>query len=346
MHKKKQWITGRVMTIMALIAAYILATKKKTTLDEDLKNFAVKDTASINKIIITEKNGKQAVLEKNDKGVWMINAKFPARMDAVELLLYTFLRTEMKFPPGAEAKKTIIRSIATEGRKVEVFQQGERTKIWYIGTSTPDHTGTPMLLSDPETDEKYEEPFVTWIPGFDGFLSTRFFTDENDWRNRNLLSVSPAQMQTVKMEYTNYPDSSFQITVHDIQHFTISHLNNQTFVQADTAAIKQYLAYFLDLSAEVYLSRETEPAIDSVRRTNYFAQLSVTDKTGKLTQLRFYHKQPETGKEELYGEKVPFDPDHIYISYNSNNDFALGQYYTFGKVMQSARYFAPPSVKK
>ena len=344
--KKKQGITLFILFILSALTFYVLTNKKKSTLNEEEKDFAIKDTATVDKIFIAEKNGHKALLERNEKGVWMINGKFPARVDAINLLLYTFLRNEVKYLPGEKAKETIIRAIATEGKKVEIYQNGERTKIWYIGVATPDQTGTFMLLSDPDTDEKYEQPFITWIPGFEGFLHTRFFTDENDWRDRTLLSLPPNQMQSIKMEYPAFPDSSFQIKVKDIHHFSITNLSNVPFTTVDTAAIKQYLAYFMDLSAEVYLNNITDPAIDSVRRTNYYAQLTAVDKRAKETQLRFYHKQAEKGKEEIYGVKVQYDPEHVYISYNKLNEFALGQYYTFGKIFQSGRYFTLNSVKK
>jgi hypothetical protein len=47
-------------------------------------------------------------------------------------------------------------------------------KQYYVGHATQDNTGTYMLLTNPETDKNYEDPFVTHIPGFDGFLSTRY----------------------------------------------------------------------------------------------------------------------------------------------------------------------------
>ena len=148
------------------------------------------------------------------------------------------------------------------------------------------------------------------------------------------------------MEYTDFPDSSYQIKIKDIHHFSILDLKNVPFATADTAAIKQYLAYFMDLSAEEYLNNITDAIIDSVKRTKHYAQLTVIDKQGKETELRFFHKQPEKGNEEFNGIAVKFDPDHVFISYNNLNDFAIGQFYTFGKLFQSRKYFTDKAVKK
>ncbi len=335
-----------ILLVLIVIAVYVLKNKTKSTIDINQKDFRVADTSSIDKIFIAEKNGAKATLEKNEKGVWMINGKYAARMDAVELLLYTFLRIDVKSLAGENAQQTVIANMATMGTKVEVYQQGKRTKIWYIGTATPDNTGTFMVLADPETDQKGEKVFITHIPGFEGFLNTRFFTDENDWRNRNLIALSPDQMSTLTMEYPQFPDSSYQIHVDNIHHFSIATLNKKAFQQADTLAIKQYLAYFMDLSAEAYISNQYDPQIDSIRRTPYFAALSITDKQGGQHQLRFYHKAPDKEKANKANNSVPYDPDYIYVAYNTSNDFALGQYYTFGKIFQSSQYFMPKGVKK
>ena len=172
--KKKQSIIITALVVLATLTIYILLNKKKSTISDKLNDFAVEDTASIDKIFIAEKNGKKALLERTEKG-WTVNGKYLARMDGINLLLYTFKRTQLKYPPGEKAKETIIRAIATEGKKVEIYQNGKRTKIWYVGASNPDQMGTFMLLSDPDTDEKYEEPAITYISGFEGFLNTRFF---------------------------------------------------------------------------------------------------------------------------------------------------------------------------
>ena len=308
---------------------------------EDWMAFKVEDTASVNKFFIVKKEGGQVTLERKENGKWLVNGRYPARPDLINLLLLTFRKNEVKYPAGEKARETIIRNIATKGIKCEIFQNGERTKIWYIGQETPDHTGTFMILADPETDEKYEDAYVTWIPGFEGFLTTRFVVDENDWRDRNVISLSPPQIKRIQMEYVNYPDSNYTVEVINKNSFKVSDRKGNLLPVADTIAIKQYLAYFLNLEASIFLTGKVNREADSVKKTPYFATLTVEDIQNRKQVVKFFKKPPEKGKEELYGMVMKDDPDNAYVLFNNDQDFAIVQFFVFGKVMQTTRYFLP-----
>ena len=336
----KKVITYILLVGLASLSVFVVFQKqKKSTLADDMLAFKVNDTASVNKFFIASKEGGKVTLERKENGIWMVNGRFRARKDLVNLLLMTFKRTEVKYPAGQKARETIIRNIATKGIKCEIFQNGERTKIWYIGQETPDHTGTFMLLSDPDTDEKYEDAFVTWIPGFEGFLTTRFVVDENDWRDRNVISLTPPQIKSIKMEYVDYPDSSYSVEVLGKNSFRVKDSKGARLSYADTLAIKQYLAYFLNLEASIFLTGKVNREADSVKRTNYFAKLTVEGVQSGKQVVKFFRKPPEKGKEELYGKIMKDDPDNAYILFNNDQDFAIVQFYVFGKVMQTNRYF-------
>ena len=343
---KKRVLTYTVLVVLAILSVFVIFQKgKKSTMQEEMMAFKVEDTASVNKFIIVKKEGGEVVLERNENGTWLVNGKYAARMDLVNLLLQTFRKNEVKYPAGEKARETIIRNIATKGIKCEIFQNGERSKIWYIGQETPDHTGTFMILADPETDEKYEDAFVTWIPGFEGFLTTRFVVDVNDWRDRNVISLSPPQIKKISMDYVNHPDSSYSVEVVGKNSFKVITKSGSLLPSADTLAIKQYLAYFLNLEASIFLTGKVNREADSVKKTPYFATLTVEDIRNRKQVVKFFKKPPEKGKEELYGMVMKDDPDNAYILFNNDQDFAIVQFYVFGKVMQTTRYFSPKGRK-
>jgi hypothetical protein len=96
--KRSSIITISVLLI--LIISSILIFKKKgkaSTLDEDARNFKFQDTASITKIFMADKNGKQCTVERTPKG-WMVNEKFYVRPDAILTLLETIKNVEVKRP--------------------------------------------------------------------------------------------------------------------------------------------------------------------------------------------------------------------------------------------------------
>ena len=111
-----------------------------------------------------------------------MNGTYKARHDALQLLLKTFRRAAIQGPVADKAQPNVIRQMSSRGKKVEIYLGGEEpAKTWYVGTATPSHTGTYMVLETPEG--RGEKPYVVHMEGFTGFLSTRFFTSEREWRH-------------------------------------------------------------------------------------------------------------------------------------------------------------------
>lgn len=329
-----------VLILIGLTAFIFIKKSKKTTLESESGDFKYNDTASITKIFIAEKNGATATLERKDKGNWMINGQFAVRKNNVNLLLYTLKQIAVKFPAGEKLQPTIIQSIATVGKKIEFYKGDERVKVWYLGATTPDYTGTYMVLADPDTDEKYEQTYVTYIPGFEGFLNSRFFTNVNDWKDPAVLRTTPPEIKSVTVEHTGLPDSSFNINVLGANKFALTDLNNKTLPNADTFAIKQYLSYCTFLEVDDYLTGQSSREIDSVKKSMPFTTITIKLKNGTEQKMKLFSKTPPPDAiDATLGVKLLKDANHAYMLFNKDQDFALVQYLMFGKLIQSRQYF-------
>ena len=102
-------------------------------------------------------------------------------------MLEGFKNIRLKGPVQASARPGTISMIATRGRKVEIYQNGSLSKTWYIGTCTPDHFGTYMVLETPEQG-KSTEPMTMRMEGFNGCLRQRYFAWEREWRHTGLFN--------------------------------------------------------------------------------------------------------------------------------------------------------------
>ena len=58
-----------IVIILAAVAALFLFREKFGTVRSELKDFAVKDTASIDKIFLADKSGHEITLERKGKGL-------------------------------------------------------------------------------------------------------------------------------------------------------------------------------------------------------------------------------------------------------------------------------------
>lgn len=338
--KKSSVITIIILLALAIAAIVVYRNKgKNSTIDKEASDFGLKDTASVDKIFMADKEGKNVLLERRPEG-WVVNGKFPARPDAIETLLYTIRMVEVKSPVSKAGRETAIKFMAGKSVKIEIYSKGKKVKQYYVGHPTQDHTGTYMLMSDPETGENFKDPFITHIPGFNGYLTTRYFIEESDWRGRLMINFRPPQIKQIKLDLHEIPDSSFVIDLFSMQRFGLRNGKGQQ-LQFSEEKLKQYIAYFQNVNCE-YVLDKTEHLVDSLAKSGVpFATLTVTDRNNKQNVTQFFHKFPVASKNEQYGVDYKYDPDRLFVRYNEGKDYGVAQYYVFGKMLQTYRYFIP-----
>lgn len=336
--KRSSLITIIILIALAVASVFVFKSKHKTsTLDKEASNFKILDTASIDKVFIADKDGNKVLLERKN-GEWLVDGKYKARFDMIDILLYTIRMVEVKSPVAKSAKPAVIRLMTSRSTKVEIYSKGEKIKQYYIGHTTQDHTGTYMILTDLDSEQNYEDPFITHIPGFEGFLSTRYNTSAIEWRDRQVFNYRVPQIKQIKLDLHEMPDSSFTIDLFSMQRFGLKNGKAQQLQFAEDK-LKQYIAYFQNVHCEYFLE-DNSHVTDSLKKSALpFATLTITDRNNQSTSCDFYHKQPVSSNNELYKKEYKYDPDRMFIKFNNGKDYAVGQFYVFGKILQSYSYF-------
>lgn len=343
--KKSTLFAIVALVVLGAIAIFVYKSKGRSgTIDAEASNFQIKDTTLIDKIFIADKEQQSVTLTLTDKG-WMVNEKYPARADLVSDLMRTFLKMEVKSPLPKETRKTVIQRMAARSTKVEVYSKGTKIKQFYVGGPTFDHKGTYMLLTDLDNDRNYDEPFIIYIPGFDGFLTPRFLTDLDQWRRGLIIDFEPPQMKQVKMEYYETPDSSFTIDLANANSFSLKN-HKGIALSYDMVKMKQYLSYFQNVYYERLLSNIKDHTTDSLKTAIPFATMTISDTGNQKHVYNFFHKYPVPSKTMELSPDLKYDPDRMYLKYQNDEELAMIQFYTFGKLMPSYLYFLEPSVKK
>ena len=341
---KKNKLAILLLVVLLSVGIFVMVKKShKSTLTGDEADFAVPDTANIDKIFLANKKGATALLEKNDRGIWMINGRFPARKESVNLLLITFMRTQIKFPAPQASQENFLRDIASKGTKCEIYQKGKLSKTWYIGHETQDLRGTYCLLQGPENDKPFNTVYAVEIPGFIGTVVPRFFISEADWREKQVVALTPDKIKNVSLNLVGFPDSSFSINVSGLHKFDVTTLSGKKIQPFDTMAVQQFLSYFMNLNVEEWLTNTAGlPQADSVRKTKDFLQIAITDKNNKTEVYKFYHKPPEEGRDlDATGKKIAYDPESMYMKFRNDQEFAMVNATSWGKLFQSSYYFLP-----
>ena len=245
-------------SLLSIIFIYLLFDYNKKTKLKNEKEFAIKNTEDISKIFLSDRKGYNIILSKTNNN-WIINDKYDVRDDAIKTLLSTIKQIEIQRPVSNTSFNNVIKQLATTGVKVEIYYNN-KVKVYTVGSSTPDHLGTYMLMDDAEN------PYIVHIPGFNGFLSPRYGIQGyelniNNWRDNSIFKINSEEIQEISLLNYNEQEKSFLIQKEPlrlINHDSISIKYNinrtvEFFNNFSNVECEKYKGFEIDLSGEKLL---------------------------------------------------------------------------------------------
>lgn len=329
-----------VFVLVAGIALYAIFTKKTSTIVGDLRDFAVSDTASIDKLFLVDREGNKSVLTRISAGKWMVNNKYNARQESINNLLNTIKTLEVKSPVGKNLYNNTMKLMASKSVKIEIYQKGNLVKTYYVGHPTMDNLGTFMYI------EKSTVPYIMHIPGFNGFLSTRYLTKENDWRERYIFHFDPRTIVGINIVNSTKLDRSFSIARNPDSTYNLSYTRPAIKqVPYDIVKLRKYLDVFSNTNFERVDVRLGKVEADSILKTPPFASVSVTDDRNYTKTIILYRK-PVTASsrnqfDENTGKPLQFDMDRFYTRIDGSDEWFICQYFHFDRVMITPEILMP-----
>jgi hypothetical protein len=331
-----------ILVVLLAVAGYYIATKNTSTLktrDGALSDFAIEDTTTIDKIFISSSEGSQVTLTKGDGNDWLVDGKHKARPESISVLMNTFARIAIKSPVSSTAFNNVVTAIATQAIKVEIYQGGNKpSKVYYVGESTQNHQGTYMLL---EIDNvKSSEPFITHIPGFYGYLTTRFYSDALEWRDAAVFKYSVGEIKTVEVINYEKPEESFTIQQNGTALSVFDTQKNTLLTNFDTTKVNTYLSFFSRAYYENVVVGIEKVKRDSIIAAPPYFSIKVTDIFGKENKIVAY-RMSYKGNPELMdpdGNPYVYDLDRMHGYYN-DDVLTLIQYRIFDKFILPKNFF-------
>ena len=296
-------------------------------------DFAIADTSTVDKIFIADMDGGQVTLTRPTQGsLWEVNGQFKAREDAVNLLLKTFLRARVQGPVAEAAQPNVIRLLSARGKKVEIYQGGdEPAKTWYVGTATPSHTGTYMVLETPEG--RGASPYVVHMEGFTGYLSTRFFTSEREWRHTGIFNFPGRSLAGVEVRVLEEDGQSYALSANNQGALTLSDLEGNPLPYLDTLGVQEHFLRFKKVHLETYRSRLEPEVEDSLRNASAAFELTAMGKDGRREDI-FLHWKPRTGLDrDAEGNLMEHDGEQMY-GVTSEGEVVMVQRFVFDPLIR------------
>jgi len=227
----------------------------------------------------------------------------------------------------------VVKNLAATNIKVEVYTGDNKPeKVFYVGGPTKDQYGTYMMLENSST------PFIMHIPGFNGYLSSRFFLDQIAWRDTKLFKHQFSDIKQVKLENIKEPNNSYIAINNGNNSFSLTDLTGKEIANFDTLIVKHYLALYKKINFERIAAEISESKRDSVFDSKPIYKIELTDSKDKITSLTAYLR-PTAKEDKEKGTISEFDLDRMYGRINNDNEIVIIQYFVFDPLFLDLKYF-------
>jgi len=348
MKKKKIYYYLFVALILCLVSIYLIYNNTNSTIKKELSDFSVRDTASITKVFMSDMNNNSVKVVRQNNNEWLVNDKYIARQDNIITLFKTLIWVEVREPVPQQHLDAVNARLAAIATKVEIYQKvyfinlfdkiklfpyEKRTKVFYVGDATPDQMGTYMLM------DKSSKPFITYMPGFRGFLTTRFSCRENDWRQPKIFNSKLSEIKSVGVDFVETPENSFKIINNNDRTFSLfsKNITEEKISLFDTLKVMAYMASFENINFEAVLNHINKK--DSIINSTPYHIITLELFNGEKQVVKTYHKWSIETDEFDLNSSNPYDRDRLYALINGGNDFVLIQFYVFDRILHPLHYF-------
>jgi hypothetical protein len=273
---------------------------------------------------------------KKEGNTWVLEDGKCVQQHMIYILLETFKYVSVKSPVPEAAVSNINEQILKRHKKIEIFQNGELSKTWYVGNPTQDHLGTYMLLKDPKKG-KSPEPFIMFLPNMNGTLQARFSTNPLDYVCSEIFTYDPLDIKSINVEVPDSANLNFKIIAIDDNTFEL--YNNEHKVESfDTARVRSYLVGYRKIHFEHHNRTANENHIDSLRNSTPYYKIAVTNDLGETNNIVAYLKSPGFNRYDLVGNIIEHDRDRLWV-FTKYDELTVCQYHVFDKLLRDINYF-------
>lgn len=310
----------------------LFASKGKS--DTELIEFAIKDVSTIDKIIITDKALNTFEVQKKG-GTWVDKDGNCVVPENVTNLLDAIKNIEFKGYLPDKSHATYNKMMIAQNIKVEIFQNGEWSKTWYIGPASPDHYSQVMLLDSKEYG-KSTNPVQMKVKGMNGFLEPRFFADPRLWGCTDIFSIPMERISHVDVKFIQEPSRSFSVSKKGPK--TSVYQQGKELPNVDSRMVFSYLQNYKKIHYNAQNFELNKKQVDSLKRSTPFAILTVKETTGQSTKLRCFRAKLSANDVVAGQEVMNSDMDKFWCELPSG-ELVKCQYFVFNQLFFGHLYF-------
>ncbi|MGB0425134.1 MAG: hypothetical protein ACPGED_12460, partial [Flavobacteriales bacterium] len=176
--------------------------------------------------------------------------------------------------------------------------------------------------------------------GFTGFLSTRFFTDLEEWRYTGIFDY-PDIREIKKVEVINHEkeEESFDIEFNGGNDIRLhSRLLDRDLAAFDTLAVKDYFLQYKKVHLETYQSHMSQELEEALLNTQAAYTVRVTNRDDQVKKIDLYWKPATKQEYDANGDLILVDQARMY-GVVGGSDVVLVQTYVFDPLLIPLDYF-------
>lgn len=302
--------------------------------DKELIEFSIEDTLSVDKIIITDAFSNSIEIIRDGKTWTDIEGACIAQTN-VNFILETFKNIEFKGYLSDNSHSQFTKLMSSQHTKVEIFQNGEWTKTWFIGPSAADHYGQIMLL-DSKEGGKSDKPVMMKVKSENGIIEPRFFADKRKWMCTNIFAVPLERISKVEVKFLQEPIRSFSVTK---KGNTLNvYQQDRKLNNVDPKKMYLYLQNYKKIHFDIANYELSEKQIDSMKRTTPFSTITLNETTGKQTKLKCFRIKSVEEQRNEFGNVVNVDMNKFWCQL-PNGQVVKCQYFVFNPLLLGHIYF-------
>lgn len=342
---QKTFLYLAILALLGFGVWYFLFSDKSGSLfrSQDA-NFEIHDTASIGKIFISRNDASTTIkLERKAEG-WVLNDTYPVLASTLNQLMSTLYNQKAVYPVPDVNRDGVIRSLIGGGIKTEIYDKsGRRIRCFYVGGEVRGFAGTSMLM------DGSERPYVVQIPGFDGYLTTRYSVDPGMWRDRMVFDIPAEQIEKVQIRYPHEPLNSFTV-IQKGGKLSVELDSSLKFQSAmNERRVRSFLGFFTKIYSEGYASGMID--LDTiVKQMPEKGSIEVWGAKGYHQFVRLIYF-PIDQRSKQANDAVPsmdnnFHTDRFFAILNNGADTATIQTQTLEKILRRGYEFYTPDMEK
>ena len=324
-------IIGLVVVVSLTFYAFNLQKTSKTSGDLALIDFAVQDTAAVDRIDIFDAHMNQTfILKRGDDNIWVDGEGNCVKQEIVHMMLETFLKVTLKGYVPKGALENMEKQMMAKHKKVDIYKNGKWHKTWYVGHPTSDHYGTHMLLETPK--HRSDHPVIMGMKGLHGILEPRFVADPKIYRCSKLFSFEREEIKKVKVVNNRHPHESFEL--HQNKNGIEAFMKGQKVENISRNDALFFLNGFTNIHFNQPNYTLSEADIDSMTSLTPDYQLMVEAKYDDF-KMDFYRRpDPEVDSKD----SLIYDTDYLW-GVKSDGEVVRMQYYVVGPILFGNQIF-------